>query len=102
MVPRHMKRIQVLGSRMAYVQAGEGPVVLSSTAIRPLPTSCVTSFSMSLRKRAAPPGRHFVQETHAEVIGQRIADWLSTLRPGARGVDSIHEAMSLPTGPGQP
>jgi haloalkane dehalogenase len=26
------------------------------------------------------PGRHFVQEDHADLIGQEIADWLPTLR----------------------
>jgi len=26
------------------------------------------------------PGRHFVQEDHADIIGREIADWLSTLR----------------------
>jgi haloalkane dehalogenase len=26
------------------------------------------------------PGRHFVQEDHADIIGQEIADWLPTLR----------------------
>jgi haloalkane dehalogenase len=28
MVPHHVKRVEVLGSQMAYVEAGEGPVVL--------------------------------------------------------------------------
>jgi haloalkane dehalogenase len=26
------------------------------------------------------PGRHFVQEDHADLIGSRIAEWLPTLR----------------------
>ena len=28
MVPHHLKHVEVLGSQMAYVEAGEGPVVL--------------------------------------------------------------------------
>jgi len=28
MVPHHVERVEVLGSQMAYVEAGEGPVVL--------------------------------------------------------------------------